>query len=141
MTRHVTDPTTQSRPIGRSVLALFAGLIVNIVLSVATDFVLQVAGVLPHIGRGVMNDSQCALAATYRTIFSVFSSYIVARLAPYSPMGHALLGAAIGMVLATAGALATWNAGLGPHWYSVSLIVLALPTGWAGAKLWIAQKR
>jgi len=48
-------------------------------------------------------------------------------------MKHALIGGAIGMVIATAGAVATWNSRslLGPHWYPVSLMAGALPTaGW-----------
>src|ERR1700724_1037202 len=135
MSHGVMEGTTGSRRIGRSILALLAGFIVNVVLSVATDFALKAMGVLPHTSRGSMNDLQCALAAGYRTLFSVFSSYIVARLAPYRPMEHALFGAGIGMVLATAGAVVTWNAALGPHWYPLSLIVLALPSGWAGARL------
>jgi hypothetical protein len=141
MSDGIAEGTTHSRKIGRSILALLAGFIVNVVLSLGTDFALQAIGVLPLIGRGTMNDFQCAIAACYRTLFGVFSSYIVARLAPRRPLKHALLGAAIGMLLATAGAVATWNKSLGPHWYPMSLIVLALPSGWAGARLWMAQQR
>jgi hypothetical protein len=54
-------------------------------------------------------------------------------------MQHALFGAGIGMVLATGGAVATWNKGLGPHWYSIVLILLALPCGWAGGMLRLRQ--
>ena len=49
---------------------------------------------------------------------------------------------AIGVGLATAGAVATWNQGLGPHWYPLSLVVTALPSAWVGGKLgakhWVA---
>lgn len=124
-----------SRSIARSILALFAGFVVNVVLSLATDFALQFAGVL-HMP---MNDMQSALAAAYRTVYAVIGSYAVARLAPYRPMQHALFGAAMGMVIAAAGAAATWNKNLGPHWYSVALILTALPTGWAGAKIWMSK--
>jgi len=141
MSNGVAEGTIRSPKIGRSILALLAGFIVNVVLSLGTDFALQAAGILPAIGRGPMNDFQSALAAAYRTLYAVISSYILARLAPNRPMGHALFGAAIGMVIATAGAIATRNYTLGPHWYSLSLIVLALPSGWAGAKLWMTQAR
>ena len=141
MTNGIAETTIPSRRIGRSILALLAGFVVNVALSLATDFALHAAHILPAIGRAPMNDSQSALAAAYRTLYAVISSYIVARLAPYRPMQHALLGAAIGMLVATVGAAATWNKDLGPHWYSLSLIVLALPTGWAGAKLYMAQSR
>ena len=62
---------------------------------------------------------------------------IAVHLAPNRPLGHALVGCAIGMALATAGAIATWNAGpaFGPHWYPLALIALALPQTWLGAKL------
>jgi len=47
--------------------------------------------------------------------------------------------AAIGTVVATAGAVATWNKNLGPHWYPVALILTAFPTAWIGAKIRLAQ--
>lgn len=123
------------RGIGRSVMALAAGFVVNVFLSVGTDFTLSAMSVLPSIGHGAMNDTQSLLAAAYRIFYGVISSYVVARLAPYAPLGHALTGGAIGMVLATAGAAATWNQGLGPHWYALSLVVTALPVAWVGGKL------
>lgn len=125
------------RRIGRSAGALAAGFVVNVLLSLGTDAAFQAMGLLPAIGR-TMNDSQSLLAAAYRTLYGVVSSYVVARLAPYGPLGHALAGGAIGLVLATAGAVATWNMGLGPHWYPISLVVTALPSAWAGGKLCVA---
>jgi len=123
------------RRIGRSVGALAAGFLVNVALSLATDLALSTVGILPSIGHGVMNDRQSLLAASYRTLYGVISSWVVARLAPYAPVGHALTGGAFGMALATAGAISTWNLGLGPHWYSLSLVATALPSAWAGGKL------
>jgi hypothetical protein len=139
MSNGVEEATIRSRNIGRSILALLAGFIVNVVLSLVTDFALQASGILPALGRGSMNDFQAALAAAYRTLFAVVGSYVVARLAPNRPMGHALTGAAIGMVIATSGAIVTRNYVLGPYWYSLVLIAVALPTGWAGEKLWMTQ--
>jgi len=141
MSNGVVEGTIRSRKIGRSILALLAGFVVNLVLSLVTDFALQAAGILPALGRGPMNDFQAALAAAYRTLFAVIGSYVVARLAPNRPMGHALTGAAIGMVIATSGAIVTRNYALGPDWYSFVLIAVALPTGWAGAKLWMTHAR
>ena len=40
------------------------------------------------------------------------------------------------MAGALVGAVATWNAGLGPHWYPIALVVLALPQAWLGGKLY-----
>jgi len=42
-------------------------------------------------------------------------------------------------VVATAGAVVTWNKNLGPHWYPVALILTAFPTAWIGAKIRLAQ--
>jgi hypothetical protein len=141
MSNGVAEGTIRSRKIGRSILALIGGFMVNVMLSLGTDFALQAVGILPAIGQGPMNNFQSALAAAYRALYAVIGSYIVARLAPYRPLEHALLGAAIGMMLAIAGAVATWNKALGPHWYPLLLIALALPSGWAGAKLWMTQAR
>jgi hypothetical protein len=124
------------RRIGRSIVALFAGFVVVVVLSLGTDIVLHATGVYPPWFQP-MSGALFLLATVYRTIYSVAGSYVTARLAPYRPMTHALVGGAIGLVLSTAGAVATWNRGpeFGPHWYPVALIVLALPCAWAGGKV------
>jgi hypothetical protein len=118
---------------------VLAGLIAGVVLSLGTDELLHVAGIFPSLGEH-FNDRLLLIATAHRTVYNVAGSYIAARLAPYRPMLHALVGGAIGLVLATAGAVATWTneAKFGPHWYPVALIVLAMPCAWLGG--WIELK-
>jgi len=126
--------------IGKSILAILAGFVVVVAISIGTDVILELTGVLPKIGTR-LSDSQALLATVYRTIYGVVGSYVTARLAPNKPMKHALIGGAIGIVIATIGAAVTWNhvPSLGPHWYPVSLIIGALPTAWLGAQIYIMQ--
>jgi len=124
----------QEKNVGRSIWAVVAGFLAVVILSIGTDASLHAAGIFPGLGQR-MSDGLFVLATIYRTIYGVVGSYITARLAPYKPMKHAMIGGAIGMVLAAIGALATWNKDLGPHWYPVALIVGALPTAWVGARL------
>jgi hypothetical protein len=138
MTSGIAEELTGERKPLQSIGALFAGFIVNVALSLGTDLMLHAVGITPALGQP-QTDSQLLLATAYRTVYSVGSSYVVARLAPNRPMGHALLGGAIGMALAIAGAAATWNRGLGPHWYPLALIVTALPCAWVGGKLRVKQ--
>ena len=134
MSTSAAATTRSPRRIGRSIFALFAGFFFNVALSLATDIFVEATHILPAVGQP-LNDAQSAISTAYRTVYSILSSFVVARLAPYNPMGHALAGAAIGMILAIVGVVATWNQNLGPHWYPIALVVLALPTGWAGGKL------
>ena len=124
------------RPIGRSVWAIFAGFLVVVVLSIATDLLMHVVGVMPPIGQPV-TDKPLLVATIYRSIYAILGSYITARLAPYQPMLHALWGGVIGLVLGVIGAVTTWNRGpeFGPHWYPIALIVVALPCAWVGGKI------
>ena len=126
----------RERRLGRSIGALFAGFLAVVVLSLGTDTALQAAGIFPALGQR-MPDSLLLLALTYRTLYSVVGSYIVARLAPNRPMQHALVSGVIGLVLSTAGAVATWNGGPAyePKWYPLALIATAMPSAWAGGKL------
>ena len=128
--------TAQPRRLGQSVWALLAGFLFVVILSVATDALFHKLGVFPPLGE-YTPDKPLLLATVYRAIFGIIGSYITARLAPHSPMRHALIGGCIGIVLGTVGAVATWNRNLGPHWYSVALIVLALPQSWLGAKVYL----
>lgn len=138
MTNGVVEHPAPPRRLGRSGLALFAGFVVAVVLSIATDFVLHRTGFYPPLGQP-NTSPQLAVATAYRTLFGILSAWVTAWLAPYKPLAHALVGGAIGAVLALAGAIATWNMPLGPHWYSIALVVLALPTAWVGGKLRVLQ--
>jgi hypothetical protein len=129
-------PAAQPRRLGRSVWALFAGFLLVVVLSILTDVILHKLGVFPPLGE-YTTDKPLLLATFYRVIYGIIGSYLTARLAPNRPMFHCLVGGCIGMVLAIVGSAATWNRNLGPHWYSVALIVLALPQSWLGAKLFL----
>ena len=130
------------RRIGRSIVAVLAGMIVGIVLSLGTDLVLHMAHVFPPLGASMTGyDGPLLLATIYRTLYGVLSSYIAARLAPHRPMLHAIVLGALGFAVSILGAVVTWNKGpaFGPHWYPVALVVLALPTAWLGGKLRLAQ--
>jgi hypothetical protein len=122
--------------IWQSVGAVIAGALVGIILSIGTDAALRAAGIFPAQG-GLMSNPLFALAAAYRTVYGVASSYIAAKLAPFRPMAHALVLGATGLAVNILGTVLTWNKGpeFGPHWYPLSLVVLALPTAWFGAKL------
>jgi len=124
------------RQVGRSAVALLAGFAVGVAITLATDFVLHFLGVFPPLGQPT-GSKPLVLATIYRILYQVLASYITARLAPYGPMGHALVGGAIGLAICILGAVVTWNKGpaFGPHWYPVALIVLAMPTAWLGGKL------
>jgi hypothetical protein len=130
------------RRIGRSIVALLAGMIAGIVLSLGTDELLHVIHVFPPWGASLHGyDGALLLATGYRTIFGVLSSYIAARLAPNRPMLHAMLLGVLGFAVSLLGAVAKWNGGpaFGSHWYPVTLVVLALPAAWAGGKIRLAQ--
>ena len=134
--------TRRPRRIGRSIIALFAGFLTVVILSIGTDVALHAAGVFPKLGQP-MSDALLLLATAYRTLYGVAGSYITAWLAPDRPMGHALAGGVVGLVLSTVGAVATWNAGpaFGPHWYPLALIATAMPCAWAGGWLFVVQSR
>jgi len=137
----VTTPViAEPRRIGRSVWAILAGFLFVVILSIATDAVLYKLGVFPPVGT-YTSDKLLLLATFYRVVYGVIGSYITARLAPSRPMFHALLGGAIGVVLGAFGAVVTWNHNLGPHWYPVALIILALPQSWQGARLFLGKAR
>jgi len=141
-TANAMSETDPPRRIGRSIGAVLAGIVVGVVLTLATDAALHATGVFPPWGQPVP-DPPLVLATVYRTVFGVIAAYVTARLAPNRPMRHALIGGFVGLVVGTIGAVATWNKGpaFGNHWYPVALIVLALPTAWLGGKLAVMQLR
>ena len=55
---------------------------------------------------------------------------------------YALILGWVGVGLGLLGAVATWNLNLGPRWYPIALVVLAIPQCWAGGKIYeiLSQK-
>ncbi len=138
MSNGVVEIAPRQRNLGRSVLALLAGFLVAVVLSLVTDLLLHQIGFYPALGQPATS-TQMAVALAYRSVYGILSSWVTARLAPYNPLGHALVGGAIGTAIALVGVITTWNLNLGPHWYPLALVVLALPEAWIGGKLRVMQ--
>jgi len=133
-----TETAPEQPPLGRSILFLVAGFLLGFFASVAADALFHALGIFPTLGQ-YTPDKPLLLATAYRVVFGVMGSFLTARLAPHSPMLHAMIGGAIGLVVATIGAIVTWNRNLGPHWYPIVLIVVALPQSWLGAKLFLRR--
>ena len=117
----------------RSILAVFAGFVAVVVLSLATDQFLHVLQVYPPWGEPMYDTGLNALALAYRTIYTLFGGFITARLARRAPMRHVMVLALIGLAAGTAGAIvAVTQADLGPTWYPIALAVTAFPVTWLG---------
>jgi hypothetical protein len=117
----------------RRIGAVAAGFILVLVLSVATDELLQ-HSLFPGLAKAQATTAVWIFVTAYRTIYSIAGAYLTARLAPDHPMGHALALGLIGMALAALGAYAMWS--LGTHWYPIALVILAVPGAWAGGWLY-----
>jgi len=122
----------------RSTLAVLAGLLFILVVTTLVDLALHAAGVFPPMKQPI-SDRLALLATSYRVVISVAGAWLTARLAPDKPMKHAMILGGIGVVLGLIGVVATWDMGLGPRWYPILLVVLALPQCWAGARLYELQ--
>ena len=133
----VTRPRTL-----RSIVAVLAGVLSVIILSLATDVVLHASGVYPPWFQP-MAEGLWILALAYRIVYGIAGGYIAARLAPNRPMIHAAIIGVIGLVLSIVGVAMHWNKGqeYGPKWFGVALIVTALPCAWLGGRLHVARSQ
>jgi hypothetical protein len=122
----------------RSVWAVVAGVLFIIVVTTLVDIVLHKVHVFPPMDQPI-GDRLGLLATSYRIVISVAGAWLTAKLAPAKPMKHALILGLVGVVLGLAGLAATWNLGLGPHWYPIALVVLALPQCWLGGRIYEMQ--
>jgi len=95
-------------------------------------------GVFPPMGAP-LDDRLSLIALSYRIPITIGGAYLTARLAPSEPMKHALILGGIGTLLGGLGVMATWGKGMGPAWYPLSLMVLAIPECWLGGKLFLAR--
>jgi hypothetical protein len=122
----------------RSLWAVVAGVLFIVVVTTVVDLILHAMGFFPAVNMPI-SDMLAAVATAYRIVISIAGGWLTARLAPNQPMQHALILGLVGTLLGVIGAAATWNLGLGPHWYPVALAVLALPQCWIGGKIYVAR--
>ena len=136
MTIPLTRTSPHPRRLLRSTGAVFLGFITVVVLSLGTDQVLHVFQVYPPWGQPMYDPGLNLLALSYRIVYAVIGSYITARFAPHLPLRHVWVGAGIGFVLSTAGAIATISMGdFGPAWYPIALVLTTFPCAWLGGAL------
>lgn len=119
---------------GKSIWAVVAGLLFTIIVTTLVDVVLHATGVYAAWDQP-LDDRLSLIALSYRIVITIAGGWITARLAPSAPMKHAMWLGAVGTVLGFAGVVATWNLGMGPHWYPVAIAVLGLPECWVGGML------
>jgi hypothetical protein len=136
------DPRADSFALDVSILSIgacVAAIVCTFALSYGTDFLLQAIG-LPIRPLSCTSAPLVVAIIFYRTIYNVIGGYIVARLAPGHPIGHALGIGTLGFLGSLAAAIATWNMNLGPAWYSLSIVALAVPSALVGARLLVASR-
>lgn len=122
----------------KSIGAFVAAVVAVFVLSYGTDFLLHATG-LPVLQLNYASWPLVAAIIVYRNAYNVLGGYIAARLAPARPVGHAVAVGALGCVGALAATIATWNMHLGPAWYPLSIVALALPSAWAGGRVFASS--
>ncbi len=127
------------RRLGPSILAIFAGFVVVVVLSLGTDEVLHLLKVYPPWGVPMYEPRLNLLALTYRSVFTFVGGYVTAWLAPHSPIRHVLVGCGIGLVLGALGVVAATTADLGPIWYPVAVAVTGPVFNWLGGLFFVRQ--
>jgi len=135
-----SNPPVRPLAVGRSILGVLAGIVVGIVLSLGTDWGARETGWAPAQNER-WPDRLLLVAVVYRSIYGVLAGYLIARLAPNRPMGHALVAGVLGTLVSTLGAVAAWSSTFGQHWYPIALALMALPTAWLGAKFHLMQLR
>ncbi len=122
----------------KSIWAVVAGVLFIIVVTTIVDIVLHVTHVYPS---EKLTDGLAVLASSYRLVIGVAGAYLTAKLAPQNPLKHAIILGCVGIVLGLIGVIVTWNADLGPRWYPISLVVVALPQCWLGGRLFVRGRK
>ncbi|PJZ47157.1 hypothetical protein [Leptospira brenneri] len=121
----------------KSSIAVIAGLLSNVILSILFDTILKILGIIPYDHLHI-SASLVLFVLSYRIVFSIFGCYLTAKLAPKNPMKHSFILGGIGLILSITGVIFAGH--LGPWWYSWSLVFLTLPIAYLGGKIYLWQE-
>ncbi len=122
----------------RSILAVLAGVLTNLITTVAIDSTLSATGIFPPPG-GSMSANLYILALAYRFPAAIIAGYVTATLAPRKPMSHAL-------VLAVILSFGTYSSAVAMHpdrpiWYVPGLIAIAMLCSVIGEQIRVRPRK
>lgn len=117
----------------KSIWAVLAGMLVNVILSLGTDTLLEATGIFTPHDQGFFTTWMIVTAFGYRLIYTFLGGYVTAWLSPSRPMRHVIYLGAIGTALSIVGIFVAWN--LSQHWYPIALAVTAFPVTWMGGSM------
>ena len=130
----MNDPR-RSRSWPRRTVAVLAGLVTVVALSVTTDAVMHAAGVFPSTGT-LTAAWAWGVAIGYRFAFSMLGGWVAARLDPAKPTLAAGILATLGLVLGLLGvAVSIGHPEMGPSWYAWGVALTGPPATWIGGRL------
>ncbi len=120
----------------KSVLAVVAGFVFTVVVTLTLDVVMYQIGMF---SKNAITVTTCAwlIAVAYRFAVGTAGSWITAKFAPRRPLFHALIGGAIGTALGLIGLVMALLKGpeMGPLWYAFAVLASILPASWIGGSL------
>jgi hypothetical protein len=122
----------------KSTGAVLCGFLISVILSIGTDLILEKTGILNTKQFDTNPNWLIIFVIIYRCIYNTTGSYLTAKLAPGRPLRLAMIGGFIGLAISITGTIIMWD--VPPHWYPLTLIVLALPCAWIGGKLYESKK-
>lgn len=129
-----------TRPMIKSIWAILAGILVNVILSLTTDRVLETLGIFTPPSEGLFTTWMIVTALGYRLVYTYLGGLTTARLAPDRPMKHVIILGFIGTVLSIVGIFVARD--LSQHWYPIALALTAFPvTWWGGVRGAIKMKK
>ena len=117
----------------KSIWAVLAGILVNVILALSTDTLLEKTGIFTPPNQGFFITWMIVVAFSYRLIYTFLGGYVTAWLSPSRPMRHVIYLGVIGTALSIAGIFVAWD--LSQHWYPIALAVTAFPVTWMGGSM------
>lgn len=110
-----------------------AGFLAVVLLSVATDALLEKLAVFPPQSTPeAYVPWMLAVALLYRSVYAIVGGYVTARLASHNPNPYLRALMVLGLLGGVAGIVAGWS--FGNHWYPIALAVSGPVLVWLGGK-------
>lgn len=120
-------------------MALFLGFVITVIPTLVTDLILAKSGFMKTNPFSENPTWIIVIVIIYRFIFNTLGSYYTAKFAAMRPLKLAMIGGFIGLIFSIAGLITHWD--IPPHWYGITLVVIALPCAWTGGKLFESKNK
>lgn len=123
----------------RLIIAVAAGIVITMVLSISTHEILHLIGLFPAPTEPMFNTKLLLITLIYHSLYAIVGAYFTAKIAEKKAIKAAFLLGSKEAIMWLIGTLLLWHHTLG--WFNITKAIMGIPLALIGGKIYKMHKK